>query len=523
MKLPKTWFTIAVFGLFAVIPYVAPPLVRFRILEPRRITASLDAWRPGALDRVILKPRPTAAEIVRPATAPTPGAPAAEIPLPPSLLTGEYVGKNWPVRTELQQILQEPPDSVTLENYGCGMNHFYEALARTEQKEPGAITRISHFGDSPISGDLISGEARTLLQEKFGDSGHGFITVSKPWDFYYHEGVSMEGSGWKVGSPILPGGGGGAVGLGGASFSAASSEAYSEIRTVKKGGGTAVGHFYVYYRAQPKGGSFLASVDKQEPREFSTQADAKSSAEIDIPVEDGGHKLRITPKGDGLVTLYGVALERDSPGVVYDTLGMLGGTVHHLTLFHEDAWIQDLATRKPDLVILNFGTNESNYGYLAFAEYLRSYSVVIGRIRTALPNASILIMSPMDRGARNDDGDIVTIPSIPLLVAAQQRIARTDSVAFYDTFAAMGGMGTMARWYEEHPRLVTGDFTHPTYTGAQQLGSKLVDAMMKGFEEYKRNGGACSAPIVQPAVEEKAAGEVQKAVGSRRKAEGSKL
>lgn len=410
--------------------------------------------------------------------------------------------------------MQSPPESVALEDYGCGMNHFYEALARTEQKVPGAVTRISHFGDSPISGDLISGEARTLLQQRFGDSGHGFILVSKPWDFYYHDSVSMEGSGWKVGSPIIPGGGGGEVGLGGASFSAASASAYSEIHTTKNGEGSAVDRFDIYYRAQPNGGSFLASVDHGDPREFPTQADVKASSVVSIPVEDGAHTLRITPKGDGLVTLYGVALERAAPGVVYDTLGMLGGTVHHLTLFHEDAWMGNLQTRKPDLVILNFGTNESNYGYLGFAEYLRNYSVVIGRIRAALPGVSILIMSPMDRGARNDDGDIVTIPSIPLLVAAQKHEARADSVAFYNTFAAMGGMGTMARWYDEHPRLVTGDFTHPTYTGAQQLGTKLVDALMKGFEDYKKNPDRESCmPAGEPAEERKAEGKEQKAEG----------
>ena len=194
MKLPKTWITIAIFCLLAVIPYYAAPLEHFRILEWPRVDRTLDGWKPVALDRVIITPRPPLTANFRPASGSVP-ANVANTPLPPSLLTGEYVGKNWPVRTELQQILREPPESVALENYGCGMQHFYDALARTEQKEPGAITRISHFGDSPVSGDLISGEARTLLQEKFGDSGHGFITVSKPWDFYYHEGVLMEGSG----------------------------------------------------------------------------------------------------------------------------------------------------------------------------------------------------------------------------------------------------------------------------------------------------------------------------------------
>jgi lysophospholipase L1-like esterase len=174
---------------------------------------------------------------------------------------------------------------------------------------------------------------------------------------------------------------------------------------------------------------------------------------------------------------------------------LLGGTVRHLTKFREDSWVEDLQNRKPDLVILNFGTNESNYGYLPYADYLHNYSVVIQRIKSAVPSASILIMAPMDRGARDDDGDIVTIPSIPILVAAQQRVARTEGVAFYDTFAAMGGMGTMARWYDNQPRLVTGDFTHPTYTGAEQLGTMLVDALMKGFDDYKRNQGSppCTA------------------------------
>jgi lysophospholipase L1-like esterase len=513
MKLPKTWFTIALFCLLAVIPYFAPPLERFRILDFRRISTSFAAWRAGAIDRVFLQPRPPLTASPN-ATATAGAGPAANAaanqPLPPSFLTGDYAGKNWPVREDVQQILHEPPESVSIQDYGCGMNHFYAALARTEQKQPGAITRISHYGDSPISGDLISGAARTLLQQKFGDSGHGFILPSKPWDFYYHEGISMEGKGWKVSSPVLPGGGGGACGLGGASFTAGSPSAFSRIHTMKKGEGSAVSRFDIFYRAQPHGGSFLAYVDKEDAREFSTQAEAKASAVVSISVEDGGHALKLTPKGDGLVTLYGVALERAVPGVVYDTLGLLGGTVHHLTLLHEDAWAQDLQNRKPDLIILNFGTNESNYGYLPYAEYLRNYAVVIQRIRAALPGVSILIMAPMDRGARNDDGDIVTIPSIPTLVAAQRRVARTEGVAFFNTFVAMGGMGAMARWYDDEPRLVTGDFTHPTYTGAQQLGTMLVNALLKGFAEYKKNQGT------QPCVpaSEPAPGE-QKAEGSK--------
>src|SRR5579862_1876945 len=117
MKISKTWITIAVFCLLATIPYFSPPLGRFRILEWRRIGATFDAWKPDAFARVIIKPRPTMAENFHPVAGPA--ASTANLPLPPSLLTGDYVGKNWPVRDDLQQILHEPPESVTLQDYGC--------------------------------------------------------------------------------------------------------------------------------------------------------------------------------------------------------------------------------------------------------------------------------------------------------------------------------------------------------------------------------------------------------------------
>src|SRR5215217_1722232 len=51
------------------------------------------------------------------------------------------------------------------------LDHFYEALQRTEFRQPGAITRVVHYGDSPTTADMITGDARKLLQDRFGDAG----------------------------------------------------------------------------------------------------------------------------------------------------------------------------------------------------------------------------------------------------------------------------------------------------------------------------------------------------------------
>src|SRR5260370_21082966 len=52
---------------------------------------------------------------------------------------------------------------------------FFQALWRTESKQPGAVTRILHYGDSPVTADSITAHFRSLMQETFGDTSHRFI------------------------------------------------------------------------------------------------------------------------------------------------------------------------------------------------------------------------------------------------------------------------------------------------------------------------------------------------------------
>src|SRR4051812_7230311 len=40
-----------------------------------------------------------------------------------------------------------------------GLDHFYEALERTEQRT--GVTRIAHYGDSPVTADLITADLRS--------------------------------------------------------------------------------------------------------------------------------------------------------------------------------------------------------------------------------------------------------------------------------------------------------------------------------------------------------------------------
>jgi len=70
-------------------------------------------------------------------------------------------------------------------------------------------------------------------------------------------------------------------------------------------------------------------------------------------------------------------------------------------------------------------------------------------------------------------------------VEIQRQIAAETGCAFFNTFQAMGGAGTMARWYESQPRLVSADFMHPLPAGAKKVGILLDQALEAGFRQFK--------------------------------------
>ena len=198
----------------------------------------------GALARVIIKPRPICPRTSSRSPVPRRAPPTSRCRL--RFLTGDYAGKNWPVRDDVQQILHEPPESISLQDYGCGMNHFYAALALTEQKEAGGhhahqpLRRLAHQRrpDFRRSAHAAPGKVRRFGPRIYPDRQALGLLLSR--------GRLHGGRGWKVSSPVLPGGGGGSLGLGGASFTAGSSSAYSGIHTTKKGEGSAVSRFDIY-------------------------------------------------------------------------------------------------------------------------------------------------------------------------------------------------------------------------------------------------------------------------------------
>jgi lysophospholipase L1-like esterase len=386
------------------------------------------------------------------------------------LLKHPYRGETIPVKPG-----QTKP--ALLEDATHQLYPFYHALETAQAKE--AVVRILHYGDSPTTADSITADMRSLLQEKFGDAGHGFVLIAKPWPWYGHRGVEVHGSGWRIEAASQNRAKDGYHGLGGVSFTG-NPGAVSKIHLE-----TPHARVEVEYLRQPGGGTFTVSAGDNLLGEVETEGDkAPGFAQFALPV--GANQDVTIAMKSGTVRLFGASFEKDSPGVIYNSLGVNGGQVQMVLRYYEpEQWTLQLQHQKPDLVILNYGTNESGFASYIDSVYGKELRQVIARVKAALPGTPVLIMSPMDRGERRSDGTIGTLATLPKLVAIQRQAAAETGCAFFNTFEAMGGEGTMGRWYGMQPRLVSADFMHPLPQGARKVGVLLDDALVAGFEQYE--------------------------------------
>ncbi|UJR78885.1 GDSL-type esterase/lipase family protein [Sandaracinus amylolyticus] len=368
---------------------------------------------------------------------------------------------------------------------GTAMRAFYDALYRTAAREPGAITRVAHYGDSSIALDGITQTVRERMQHRFGDAGHGFVLAARGSMPYRHRGVRHESSdAWRLMDithlPLSDG----HYGYGG--YQARSiSGATAEFATAEEGNpvGTHASRFEVLYERHPRGGRFEIRVDGGEPQLVDTRGEPVTDDVHRVVVPDGPHEITIRTVGHGESHLYGVVLERDGPGVVYDSLGMVGARARRFLGFDRAHLARQLEQRGTNLVVIGYGGNDADDDRDE-AQFEEDFRQVARLVRQARPEASCLLFAPLDQAERDERGRIRTLETVPMIVRAMRRAAQAEGCAFFDTWSAMGGEGGMERWFRSRPRLAFGDFRHATPAGYRVIGNMLYKALLKGFSDY---------------------------------------
>jgi len=189
-----------------------------------------------------------------------------------------------------------------------------------------------------------------------------------------------------------------------------------------------------------------------------------------------------------------MALERERPGVIVDTLGINGARARYHLMWEDQLYREHLRRRNPDLVVLAYGTNESGDDQ-SIALYEAQLRQVVSRVRETVPNASCLLIGPSDRPTRLEDGTYEDRPRTAQLIEAQHRVAVEMGCGFFDLVAFMGGPLSMVTWATTEPAYGSSDHVHFTRTGYERLGNVLLDALLEGFDPPGAAGPPTTAAL----------------------------
>jgi lysophospholipase L1-like esterase len=367
---------------------------------------------------------------------------------------------------------------------GQALSSFHSALRRAETGAGQA--RIVFYGASHVASDYFTGYLRQKLQARFGEAGTGFVLPAKPWPWYRNAGIAFDPSrGWNALWVKEKARKKDRYGLAGVALEATERRsAFAAIRTRPNGplSGSA-NRFEIYYLKQPNGGKIRLSVDQVVTRMISTASKSVETGYESIETSNGPHRFEVRTFADGVVRLFGVAVENDKPGVLLDTLGIPGARATYHLFWDDAIYREHLRKRRPDLVVIAYGTNESGDKDFPIENYEEELRKVVARIREVVPEASCLLVSPSDRPERVATGGFEPRPRTAQIIDVQRRVATDFSCGFFDLVACTGGAMSMVAWAAATPAYGASDHVHFTAIGYQRIGELLLQALLANYPE----------------------------------------
>lgn len=385
---------------------------------------------------------------------------------------------------------------------------FYTALQALASPPRKSVVTVLHLGDSHIASDHITGELRHLLQARFGDAGRGLMMPGFPFPYYKAPGFDFAKTGhWDVADSLTDKG---IYGVTGVSLTA--SDSHASLSVSKEHGRFASAE--IEFLAGPGHGRAVIT-EGNARREVSTEAPDYTIRRVAL---SGGTGFSIAPAGGGEVTVLGWSVSSGKPGIRYINLGIPSASVLTTARWDPKLVANDIAHLKPQLVVLGYGTNGGFQDGLDIKVYEARYLALVKLIHEAAPQASLLILGPMDgatlpayarwkgdtvlpcrpltdyerahyRTFVKDHSDELARwyepPKLSAVRAALVHVAKQSHADYLDLSALMGGSCSIERWAKATPPLAMPDHVHLTDLGSQRLGKAIYLALMRRYDAYR--------------------------------------
>lgn len=349
------------------------------------------------------------------------------------------------------------------------------------------VARALVWGDSTIANDGIIKDIRKRMQTRFGDAGPGFLAAQIDPRWAFRRDIVRKSSGtWKSKTIVYGGAEDSRYGLAG-TVSKAHPDAQATLGGVKKDGKRQDLHrFQVFYQKNPNGGNLKVST-QSKALVLETKAEQISDSYYELTVPSGDQYVYLSVE-DAPITIYGIAMEVDAPGVTWETFGVAGSSIASMQKQHDGHIANQIRARDPSLLVYWTGGNELGYPSVRSKSgkvYKRIYRKVVQGLREGAPSASCLLIGPLDQGTRNENGQVVSKPTLDNIIRFQREVAEEEGCAFWDARAAMGGKDSFSDWLNHSPSMASPDLAHLTGRGRKRIGDSLADVLMREYDIWR--------------------------------------
>lgn len=374
-----------------------------------------------------------------------------------------------------------------IENDSNSLCLFYEKLYRLQKTEEGRVN-ITHIGDSHLQADHFSGAIRQKMQLMFGNAGRGFIypyNVAKSNE--PHTYTTRTKTIWDAKRNVfhlkpLP------IGIGG--FTIETGDSCSTINLTvedQKGLGYSFTKFTLFQERELNNYdiSICDSLNRQlGVFKFLDKSESLFTSEIRFkkPMCHININSQVSDTANQKLTrIYGMLLENDSSGVLYNMIGVNGAKCKHYN--KSKYFIEQLSYLKSDLFIVSLGTNEAYYSDFNQANFYKNLDTLISNITSTNPSANVILTTPPDSYHRTRNGNVknATMKKARLAII---NYSLHHNLPYWDLYEIMGGYGSMYKWYINH--LSVKDRVHFNSKGYSIQAELFYIALMDGYERFKQ-------------------------------------
>jgi lysophospholipase L1-like esterase len=429
---------------------------------------------------------------------------------------GDLTKDAVPAEAPQRAALEAPPSSASMPSQDAGeagdVTAKLESPGTPVSGERGIV--ILQIGDSHTSADFLTGELRRRLQARYGSGAPGYVTAGHPHIGVRSSSLKVTASGgWTykslqkrdaVPAEFWLSGYNSIATTPGATMTFASDRPVNfemiEIETLRQPGG---GKIDVKLDGVVETSYELAS-PKTEPvviRLLPTRAATETVKEVSI-----------TTTGRGPVSIASVAIYNKQTGITFNSIGYPGAQASFVNKFSNKLLANDLLRINPHIVILSFGTNEAANDHLDLAHYRSSYENVVGKIKSTLPEATIVVIGPPDyseltaacrkekdraacgrsertasaTSAANSSGCAWrTPPMLNRIREVQRDIAERNGLVYWNWASIMPQECGAHRWYTASPQLMAKDHVHFTFEGYKKSADQFLRTLIPVIEKVR--------------------------------------